>query len=168
MTNIRRFLAGLAVLMIASAFTADVHAATTAAVIVKSDFQVSGISRADLIRILVGDSRFWSNRVPIRIVIPPRSSPVLQALYKDLLKTTALEFERQWESRRFRGDATAVPTVSFETPLAVRLVVSQPGFLAIVGADDLEGLPPKLREAVKVVPIDGKLPGSADYALIFR
>lgn len=168
MTSTRRFLAALAVLAIVMAFTADVRAATTAAVIVKGDFQVSGISRADLIRILVGDSRFWSNRVPIRIVIPPRSSPVLQALYTNLLKTTALEFERQWESRRFRGETAAVPAVSFETPLAIRLVVSQPGFLAVVGSDDLEALPPKLREAVKVVPIDGKLPGSADYALAFQ
>ncbi len=167
MTKRHRFLINLAVLVTSIAITAEIQAANTAAVIVRSDFQLNGITRAELVRILVGDSRFWSNRVPIRIVIPSRVSPVLQAVYGNLLKTTPNDFERQWESRRFRGETTTVPTVSSEAQLAVRLVVSQRGFLAIIGADDLDALTPKLREAVKIVPIDGKLPGNAGYALTF-
>jgi len=68
------------------------------------------------------------------------------------------EFKQYWISKLFRAEATSGPKIVYSNEMATDLVEAIPGSIAFV---DAAGVPKNL----KVLKIDGKLPGDRGYPL---
>jgi hypothetical protein len=68
------------------------------------------------------------------------------------------EFRRYWIAKMFRAEVPTGPKVVFSTGMTLDLVVAIPNSISFMRADNVT-------DDVKVVRIDGKLPGEDGYPL---
>ena len=71
---------------------------------------------------------------------------------------TEAEFRQYWISKMFRAEATSGPKVVYSNEMATELVSALPGSVAFI---DVSQVP----KGLKVLSIDGKLPGQVGYPL---
>ena len=68
------------------------------------------------------------------------------------------EFRRYWIAKMFRAEVPRGPKVVFSTGMTLDLVIAIPNSISFMRADNVT-------DDVKVVRIDGKLPGEDGYPL---
>jgi hypothetical protein len=130
------------------------------AVIVHPQLSVDELSLAELRRIFLGQRQFWSSRLTITLLMPPRGSPEREVLLGDLYeRRTEAQYQQFWINKLFDDRAPIAPKITGSHTMSVSLVRGIPGAIALVPVD-------KIPEGVKVLRIDGKLPGESGYPLI--
>ena len=67
------------------------------------------------------------------------------------------DFNRYWIAQIYRGEATG-PVTEFSNGMQKEAVISIPGAIALIAADDV-------KPGMKVLRIDDKLPGEQGYPL---
>lgn len=154
----------LAIAFAASVTTAAAQNVTPAmksssdvAVVVNPRNPVSDLTIGDLDQIIRGDRRFWNGKSTITLYMRERGAREREvALSKAKLDDS--QFKRLWGELVFRGMANAEPVTVPSNGLASQCVRDSNGALAFVVAHDLPS-------DVKVLKIDGKLPGEPGYPL---
>ena len=132
---------------------------TSFAVIVHKDVPLSSLSTTDLRKVYLGDRQFWNPGMRIIPFIRTAVTRERAAVVWTICKMTEADFNRHWIGKMMRAEATASPKQFSTNPAAINLVMNMPGAIAIVNAAQVP------TGEVKVLKIDGKLPGDADYAL---
>ena len=157
-----RILAALVVLGIAIAVPLRLRAAKgRVAVLVNKSNVVSGLSSAELRRILLGEETRWDGKEKITILLLPTGSDERKILLKILLKMSDDDFTRHWISRVFQGQSTAAPKKAASAASMLKLVAGLPTALGIVDLDDV----PPGDTGLKVLSVDGKAPNEDGYSL---
>jgi hypothetical protein len=123
---------------------------------------VENVTSAQLHRLVMGQDRFWARRIPVSLVSRDERSPERAFLLGKFLSMSGNDYRQHWSSMVFRGEAASEPVEVPSSGLASGLVASRPGGLCILRADNV----PK-DGSVKVVKVDGKLPGEDGYPLHF-
>jgi len=77
---------------------------------------------------------------------------------KTIYQMSESQFRQYWISKIFRAEASSGPKIVYSNEMATELVAAIPGSVAFV---DATGVP----KGLKVLKIDGKLPGEKGYAL---
>ena len=131
--------------------------ASDLAVVVNGTNPVDELSMAELRRILLGDRRFWRGNVQVKLVLPRVGSRERDKLLTTLVGMSSLEFARYWKDKVFRGEAPDEPP-SLSIDGSSRYVSENPGALAFVAHKNI-------RADVKILRVDGKLPGAPGYVL---
>ena len=129
------------------------------AVIVSKNVAVDELSIDELRRILTFKRTLWKTGQPINLLLPGGSSPVRSFVLNKLYRMTDDELHRYILQRIFQAEIDYAPKVVAAEQDAVAFVTSGKSVVAIVSADT-PGL-----GAVKILRIDGRLPGEAKYAL---
>jgi len=130
------------------------------AVITNTKNTVESVSRAELRRLVLGQDRFWGNRIPVSLVMRDSQSPEQAFVLGKLLKMAEHDYREHWSNLVFRGGAGSEPVEVPSNGLASGLVASRLGGLCVLRADQV----PK-NGSVKIVRVDGKLPGDDNYPL---
>jgi ABC-type phosphate transport system substrate-binding protein len=128
------------------------------AIIVNPSAPVSDLSLSDARKIFRGDKQYWRSDLPVVLLIRTPPSRERDIILKKLYDMTESEFKQYWIAKIFRAEATTGPKIVYSNSMAVDLVSVLPGAIAFVAAKDVT---PNL----KVVKIDGHLPGEANYPL---
>jgi hypothetical protein len=68
------------------------------------------------------------------------------------------QFKQYWVSKIFRAETTSSPKVVYSNSVATQLIAALPGAIAFMEAKDVT-------PGVKVIPVDGAMPGQANYPL---
>jgi len=131
---------------------------TTVAVVVHPDTPLDTLSLADLRRVLLGDREFWTPGVRIALFIRAPIAAERDAAVKTVCQMTEAQFRQHWIGKVFRADTQAGPRIVYSNDMAIDQVSRTPGALAFVSA-------PVTAKNVKVLKIDGKLPGQAGYPI---
>jgi ABC-type phosphate transport system substrate-binding protein len=145
-------LASLACLRVAAAQAGDV------AVVVNDRNPVTKMSKTELRKIFAGEERSWSAGVPIRIFVRAPGTHERAALLK-LLDMTEGEYKQYWIAQVFRGEAQTEPIALPSNGMQREAVVAYPGAVALVELQDVKA-------GMKVLRVEGRMPGEAGYALI--
>jgi hypothetical protein len=135
----------------------------TFAVIVNRDVPVSNLSVTELRKIYLGDKQFWK---PSMRIVPLIRTPVTReraAVVWTVCKMTEADFNRHWIGKMMRAESTSSPRQFSTNPAAVNLVNNLAGAIAIVNATQLPE-----SDGIRILKIDGKVPGDPDYALRFQ
>ena len=127
------------------------------AVVVNSVNPVSDLSVGDLRRILLGERRFWGGNVQVRLALREHGAREREQVVTTILKMDGKAFSEHWRAKVFRGEASDEP-LTLSAAMTLQYVKETPGALSFVSA---KNLPPE----IKVVRIDGKLPGEPGYLL---
>ena len=128
------------------------------AVIVHPSTPVENLSFAEMRRIFLGERQYWTPQMPVVLIVRAPVARERQVVLNRIYKMTESQFKQYWIARIFRAEATSTPKVVYSNQTINELVAAIPGAISLVREDDI--LP-----GVKVVKIDGALPGEAAYPL---
>jgi ABC-type phosphate transport system substrate-binding protein len=157
-----RYLCAVLALAVPPTGSADGDAGQkTLAVVAHKSSTVDGISAADLRKMLTGELRAWADARPIVVVEQPDENATQQRMLHALLKATPAGYNRQLLQVQFQGHPGPVIRVLNSDTNAIAFVWNVPGAISIVGA----GAAAASAAHVRILRIDGKLPGEAGYLL---
>jgi len=161
MRMLRRDVA-LTVLVLTAALTGPSTPAPAAegdiAVVVRPDTPAEDLSLADIRKLLLGDRQFWTSNLRVTLLIRAPAARERDIVLKVIYHMSEAQFRQYWISKIFRAEATGGPKIVYSNEMATELVSAIPGSVAFVDATQV----PK---GLKVLKIDGKLPGDKGYPL---
>lgn len=144
-------LAGLAGLSSAVAQTGAV------AVVVSEKNPVTNVSTPELRKLFAGEKRFWTGGLPVKLFVRAPEAHERVVLLR-LLGMSESEYKQYWTAQVFRGEAQAEPVALFSNGMQKEALAVYPGAVALVSFQDV-------KPGMKVVKVDGHLPGEPGYPL---
>jgi hypothetical protein len=147
-------LAGAAVLRrpLPAAVSSDI------AIVVRPDVPVDDMSFAELRKLLLGDRQFWSSNLRVTLLVRAPGARERDVVLKTIYQMSEAQFRQYWIAKVFRAEAASGPRVVYSNEMAAELASAVPGAVAFVEATQV----PK---GLKIVKINGKLPGDKEYPL---
>jgi hypothetical protein len=134
------------------------QAQSDVAVVVQRDVPVDNLTISELRRVVLGDREFWPASVRITLLIRAPVAHERDVVLKNLCQMTEAQFRQHWIGKVFRADTALAPKIVYSTEMAVDLVNRIPGAITFIEASQSS-------RGLKVVKIDGHLPGEQGYPL---
>lgn len=134
------------------------QAGSDVAVVVHRDVPVDNLTVGELRRIVLGDREFWPASVRLTLLIRAPVAHERDVVLKDLCQMAEAQFRQHWIGKVFRADTALAPKIVYSTEMALDLVKRIPGAITFIDAS-------QAGKDLKVVKIDGRLPGDKGYAL---
>jgi ABC-type phosphate transport system substrate-binding protein len=133
--------------------------ATDVAIIVNGHNPIENLTFEDLRNILLGRRTHWSPGRPISLIVLPSSDSIERRIVlRTVISMDEAAFRRYWLGRVFRAESASAPTNADSLDMIQRAVARIPGAIGVVS---LATVGPD----VKVVRIDGMLPGHPSFPL---
>ena len=140
------------------AFGVPPVSAAPVAVVVGPDAPVTDLTFAEVRKVFLGERQFWNPKVRVVLLMRAPVAPERDVVLRTIYQMSEAQFRQYWISKVFRADVAAGPKIVYSNETASELVAAIPGAVAFVDASQV----PK---GLKVIKIDGKLPGDAGYPL---
>jgi hypothetical protein len=128
------------------------------AVVVRPDTPIDGLTLSQTRKLLLGEQQFWNPNLRVTLLLRAPAARERDVVLKVIYGMNEAEFRQYWISKMFRAETANGPKVVYSNEMATELVNVVPGSIAFVDASQV----PK---GLKVLKIDGKLPGQAGYPL---
>src|SRR5207248_3524410 len=122
------------------------------------DVGVENLTTSELRRIVLGDREFWPASVRITLLLRAPVAHERDVILKTVCQMTEAQFRQHWIGKVFRADTALAPKIAYSNEMAIDLVNRIPGAIAFVDAA-------QIGRSLKVVRIDGRLPGDVGYLL---
>jgi len=128
------------------------------AVIVNKANPVSSLSSSELHKLFLGETQYWRSNQPVFLIVPDNASPEHETILRQIYGMSDSRYRQYWNGKLFRGEAVSPPTEMEPGGLTTEAVGAISGAIAIVERHDFPA-------SVKVVRLDGSLPGEKGYPL---
>jgi ABC-type phosphate transport system substrate-binding protein len=128
------------------------------AIVVNRSNPLTEISLADLRRVFRGQRSRWSNGRRVTLVMRDPGAPERLAILQSLYGLEEEQYRRTYLQAVFSGEATDAPKTLASTNGVLRFVYNVPGAIGYVRARDVDA-------SVKMLRVDGRLPGESGYRL---
>jgi len=128
------------------------------AVIVNPLNPVESISLAELRNIFTGEKQNWNGSLPVFAVVRAPQSHEREVLLDRVLKMTDSEYKQYWVKKVYSGEAHREPLTLMSNGMQLEAVRADRGCIALISMQDV-------RQGVKVLKVDGHLPGTPGYRL---
>lgn len=130
------------------------------AIIVNKTNPAENLTLNDLRHLLLAEQRSWANGRRVTIVMREPGHPERLALLKTICRMTDSDYARYFMQAQFVGDLQATPKLLTTTAGMRKFVFNVPGAIGYVRAHEVDA-------SVKVVRVEGRLPGEPGYKLKF-
>ena len=155
-----------AILLIMSWLTITVQGPSTAqttkggdiAVVVNSETPVSDLSLSEVRKVLLGERQYWNSKLPVTLLIRAPQARERDVVLKVIYQMSEAQFKQYWVAKIFRAEAASPPKIVYSNDMQYELVTAIPGAIAFVEAR-------AVRPGVKVLRVEGHLPGDREYPL---
>jgi ABC-type phosphate transport system substrate-binding protein len=128
------------------------------AVIVHRDNPLNNLSLSELRRIYMGERQYWKANVPVSVLIRTPGSREREVVLREIFKMNEAQYKQYWVGKIMRAESTSAPIEVYSNGMTKEGIASLAGGIGCVLASDV-------RAGVKVLRIDGHLPGEAAYPL---
>jgi ABC-type phosphate transport system substrate-binding protein len=128
------------------------------AIVVHPETPVTQLTFAELRQVFVGDRQYWTRDMPVVLLIRAPATAEREAVLKTIYRMTEAQFKQFWIAKIFRAETATPPKIVYSSDATNQLVEAVPGAIAFMGASDV-------RPGLKVLRIDGRLPGETGYPL---
>jgi phosphate transport system substrate-binding protein len=128
------------------------------AIVVHKDLPVDNLSLEELRSIFLADRQFWGDRTRITLLVRAPESDERSFVLERIYQMSEAQFRQYWIAKMFRAEVPRGPKIVLSTGMALDLVVAIPGSISFTRAD-------AVTDDVKVIRVDGLLPGDEGYAL---
>jgi hypothetical protein len=128
------------------------------AVVVRPDTPVESLSLAEARKLLLGDRQYWNSNMRVTLLIRAPTSHERDVVLKTIYRMSEGQYRQYWISKVFRAESSNGPRVVYSNSMADELVQAIPGSVAFIDAKEVP-------RGLKVLKIDGALPGDASYPL---
>ena len=130
------------------------------AIIVSKSNPIANLSLAELRQYFLGELTQWPNGRRVIIVMRDPSQPERVAALRIIYDMREQDFHSHFLHAKFTGEMLDEPRVLDTASRVLNFVILQPGAIGYVRAAEAGS-------TVKVVRVDGLLPGDANYKLTF-
>lgn len=138
-----------------------VHAARpkdSLAIVVNRENPLENISMTELRSVFLGERTHWPNGRRITLVMMEPGQPERETLVRDVCRMSESDLRRRYLQGLLTGEVQVSPK-TLASPVGVRkFVFNVPGAIGYLRPEDAD-------ETVKILRIDGHLPGEAEYRL---
>ena len=131
------------------------------AVIVNQSNPVENLSLAELRRIFRADRNHWPDGRRVTIALREPGKPERATVLREIYQMTERDFSRYFLQATFTGEALSTPKTLATASGVRKFVFNVPGAIGCVRAGEVD-------ETVKVIRLDGRLPGEKGYRLQFE
>jgi len=141
------------VFLLSTVFAGDI------AVIVNKSNKMDGIASRDLRRIYLSDKKKWDDGKNIMTLTLPADTKERTSFQKKVLGFTVSEMKKYFNDQQIKGKSIKPPKVQ-KSSKAVQILVSKiPMAIGFIYHDQVKN------KNVKVLKVDGKLPGESGYPI---
>ena len=154
----RRLLLLTLCLMLAGLTPLGAQTAGDVAIVVHPDLPIDNLTLSELRRLVLGDREFWPASVRVTLLIRAPIAHERDVVLKNVCQMTEAQFRQHWIAKVFRAETALAPKIAYSTEMAVDLVNRIPGAITFMDAS-------QLGRGLKVVRIEGRLPGEKGYDL---
>ncbi len=141
------------------AFSAEAVTADPVAIIVNLENTTEGVSSSELVKIFKQEKQHWPGGKQIYLVMREAGSPERAIVVKKVYRMrNDFELKKLWIMKQFRGTLFSFPKVLKSNEAVTTFVHHAPSAIGYIDAASVD-------DRVRVLPIDGKLPGEAGYLL---
>ena len=116
------------------------------------------LSFAELRQVLKGEKQYWKPDLPVVLFVRAPTSAERSAVLDAIYQMSEPQFNQYWIAKQFRAESSSAPTKLRSNDLTQQFVASTPGAIGFMSARDV-------KPGVKVLKIDGRLPGESGYKL---
>lgn len=127
------------------------------AVVVNDGNPVAAITLADLRKTFSGERRSWPGGIPVKLIVRAPGCHERLVLLR-LLKMSESDYQQYWTAQVLRGEATSPPVAVPSVGMQKEAVMTFLGAISLVDAKEV-------KPGMKVIKLDGHLPGEAGYPL---
>jgi ABC-type phosphate transport system substrate-binding protein len=131
---------------------------TDIAVVVNSDTPVSDLSLSEVRKVLLGERQYWNSKLPVTLLIRAPVARERDVVLQVIYQMSEAQFKQYWVAKIFRAEAASPPKIVYSNDMQYDLVSAIPGAIAFVDAK-------AVRPGVRVLRVDGHLPGEKGYPL---
>src|SRR5579864_3972908 len=128
------------------------------AIVVRPDVPVDNLTFAELRRVMLGDRQFWSSNLRVTLLVRAPGAREREVVLKTIYQMSEAQFRQYWIAKVFRAEAATGPKIVYSNEMAAELATAIPGAVAFVEA-------PQVPKGLKVLKINGLLPGDKGYPL---
>jgi ABC-type phosphate transport system substrate-binding protein len=128
------------------------------AVVVHPDTPVSDLTLADVRKVLLGQRQYWNAKLPVVLLIRAPVARERDVVLRVIYQMSESQFKQYWVAKIFRAEAASPPKIVYSNDMQYELVSGIPGAIAFIDARNV-------RPGLKVLRVDGHLPGEKDYPL---
>ena len=144
-------------MFLAQPSASQVATGTVVTVIVNQDNPVENLSLAELRDILSGQRTYWSAGRPVSLILMPGPGTLeRRTVLSVVLAMNEASYKKHWVGRVFRAESASAPTTVDSPDVVARAVARIRGAIGLVA---------QAAPNVRVVRINGALPGDAAYPL---
>jgi ABC-type phosphate transport system substrate-binding protein len=133
-------------------------ASTDVAVIVNPSNPMDSISYLELRKIFAGDRQSWGGGLPVFVLVRAPQARERDVLLNQVLKMNESEYKQHWIRKIYSGEAQREPLALLSNGMQLEAVRAEKGGIALIKMTDV-------RQGVKILKLDGRLPGADGYAL---
>jgi ABC-type phosphate transport system substrate-binding protein len=133
-------------------------AADDIAIVVRPDVPIDGLSFADVRKLFLGERQFWPKNLRVTLLIRAPTARERDVVLKEIYQMSEAQFRQYWISKVFRADVSTGPKIVYSAEMATELVSAIPGAVTFLLAS-------KVPKDLKILKIDGHLPGEKGYPL---
>jgi hypothetical protein len=131
---------------------------TDIAIVVHPDTPISDLSLSEVRKVLLGERQYWNSKLPVVLLIRAPVARERDVVLRVIYQMSEAQFKQYWVAKIFRAEIASPPKIVYSNDLQYDLVSAMPGAIAFVDARNV-------RPGVKVLRVDGHLPGERDYPL---
>jgi len=150
--------AALLLLLACGLFAQQPPPTTDVAVIVNPLNPVESISSADLHKIFAGEKQSWGGNQPVFVFVRAPQAREREVLLERVMHMTESEYRQYWVKKLYSGEVQHEPLALMSNGMQLEAVRSDKGGIALISMQDVH-------PGVKVLKIDGHLPGTPGYLL---
>ena len=128
------------------------------AIVVHPQTPIDGLTFTEMRKVFRGERQYWTTKMPIVLLIRAPVALERELILKRVYEMSEAQFKQFWIAKIFRDEAAMVPKILYSNDQIADLVASIPGSISFVDAA-------AVRAGLKVLKIDGRLPGEPRYPL---
>src|SRR5215813_533478 len=133
-------------------------ATTDIAVVINALNPVDSISSIELRKIFAGEKQSWSPSLAVFVMVRAPQARERDVLLNQVLKMNEPEYKQYWAKKIQSGEVQREPLAVQSNGMQLEAIRAEKGGIALINMADV-------REGVKVLKVDGHLPGAEGYVL---
>ena len=148
----------LVVISLISFRAAGTPADADVAIVVNSTNPVNNLTLSELRKIYFGDRQYWKGNLPVLVLMRSRGAHEREVVLRVVFEMTEETYTKYWVAKVMRAEVSDPPASLYSFGMLQEGVRGNPGAIGYVNANEV-------RSGVKMLRIDGLLPGESAYPL---
>lgn len=128
------------------------------AIVVNPSTAVNDLSLLELRNVFLGERQFWNDGSRIVLLVRAPVAYERDVVLNKIYRMDESQYRQYWIAKVFRAEVSSGPKIVYSNDMTRQLVTALAGAVGFIPASDVS-------PEMKVVRINGKLPGDPDYPL---